>query len=351
MYGLLRNLRAPAKLSSLSFKDIVETLQQHLTPKPLLIAERFPFHRRNQLEGETVSAYLAELRKLSLYCEFGTNLDDSLRDRLVCGLHNELIQKRLLSEPSLSLAKATEIALAMEAAAKYKLELQGKKESEVNKLTKGNGKVNKMKGMSSRSLTVIDVVPVHTNQPSVSSGTKPAQNAGKWGTSNEFAVRERVQQPTSRGGPKEENRKLHSFEMADELDDDSLVGSLEVNNVNQAVGDVIWETPKVNSQTLTMELDTGSAVSTLPVQKYKEIFPNTPLVATEAILKTYSEEKIAPEGKLHVRVEYNNQVKDLTFYVVKTLGLALFGRDWLYQIQLDWKLLCAIAKELPTQDT
>jgi len=50
-------------------------------------------------------------------------------------------------------------------------------------------------------------------------------------------------------------------------------------------------------------------------------------------------------------VEYNNQVKDLTLYVVKTRGPALFGRDWLHQIQLDWKLICAIAKEQPTQDT
>ena len=99
-----------------------------------------------------------------------------------------------------------------------------------------------------------------------------------------------------------------------------------------------------------MELDTGSAVSTLPVQKYKEMFPSKPLVATEAILKTYSGEKITPEGKLHVRVEYNNQVKDLTLYVVKTRGPALFGRDCLHQIQLDWKLICAIAKEQPTQD-
>ena len=82
------------------------------------IAERFRFHKRHQLEGETVSAYLAELKTLSLHCEFGTNLGDSLRDRLVCGLNNALIQKRLLSERDLTLAKATQIALSMEAAAK-----------------------------------------------------------------------------------------------------------------------------------------------------------------------------------------------------------------------------------------
>ena len=93
MYVLLRSLCAPEKPCSLSFEAIVAILQQHLCPKPLLIAERFRFHRRHQLEGETVSAYLAELKKLSLHCEFGTNLDDSLRERLVCGLNNELFQK------------------------------------------------------------------------------------------------------------------------------------------------------------------------------------------------------------------------------------------------------------------
>ena len=50
----------------------------------------------------------------------------------MCGLHSEFIQKWLLSEPEFTLAKATEIALAMEAAAKDTLELQGSKESEVN---------------------------------------------------------------------------------------------------------------------------------------------------------------------------------------------------------------------------
>ena len=43
-------------------------------------------------------------------------------------------------------------------------------------------------------------------------------------------------------GTKEENRKLNSFEIADKLDYDSLVESLEVNNVKQAVGDTSSET-------------------------------------------------------------------------------------------------------------
>ena len=39
-----------------------------------------------------------------------------LRDRLVCGLHNEAYQKRLLSEPEQMLDKALQIAQSMETA-------------------------------------------------------------------------------------------------------------------------------------------------------------------------------------------------------------------------------------------
>lgn len=90
-YGLLRSLCAPAKPSSKTFSEIVTVLQDHLSPKPLVIAERFRFHKGNQLEGESISSFLAALKKLSGHCEFGTNLGDSLRDRFVCGLSSERI--------------------------------------------------------------------------------------------------------------------------------------------------------------------------------------------------------------------------------------------------------------------
>ena len=53
----------------------------------------------------------------------------------MCGLYNELIQKQLLSELDLSLAKALKIALAMETAAKDALELKGKQPSNSLKRT------------------------------------------------------------------------------------------------------------------------------------------------------------------------------------------------------------------------
>ena len=51
-------------------------------------------------------------------------VEQALRDRLVCGLVNERVQQRLLSESKLSLKKAFEIAQGMETAQKETYEMR-----------------------------------------------------------------------------------------------------------------------------------------------------------------------------------------------------------------------------------
>ncbi|XP_033103638.1 uncharacterized protein LOC117106373 [Anneissia japonica] len=123
-YKLLTNLCAPATPGSLTYDTLKKKLASHFTPKPLLIAERFRFHKRDQHHGEPIQTYLAELRRLAMTCDFGNTLEDTLRDRLVCGLNNSHIQKRLLAEDKLTLQKAVELAVAMDAAHKDAIELQ-----------------------------------------------------------------------------------------------------------------------------------------------------------------------------------------------------------------------------------
>ena len=59
---------------------------------------------------------VADLKKLATHCEFGTNLNEALRDKLVCGHRNVQMQKRLLSEDKLKYTKGLEIAVVMETA-------------------------------------------------------------------------------------------------------------------------------------------------------------------------------------------------------------------------------------------
>ena len=83
IYQLLRSLTSPDLPSTKSYDELKVVLNKHLSPQPL---ESFRFHKRNQREGESIQAYTVEIKRLSEHCNFGPHLDQSLRDRLVCGL-------------------------------------------------------------------------------------------------------------------------------------------------------------------------------------------------------------------------------------------------------------------------
>ena len=56
------------------------------------------------------------LRRLTTHCQYGAFLEEAIRDQFLWGLHSVPIQKRLLTEMDLTLSKAIQIALGMEAA-------------------------------------------------------------------------------------------------------------------------------------------------------------------------------------------------------------------------------------------
>ncbi|GBL74059.1 hypothetical protein AVEN_230967-1 [Araneus ventricosus] len=112
IYALLKNLVQPEKPKD---QELTAILENQLNPKPPVISETFRFHKRNQAEG---AEFCAHLKKLLTNCEFGQFLNDSLRDRFVCGLRSEAIQKKLSQEANLIYERAINIAIAMEKAAR-----------------------------------------------------------------------------------------------------------------------------------------------------------------------------------------------------------------------------------------
>ena len=68
----------------------------HYQPQTIEMAERSKFFKRNQLEFESVTEYIAELRSLAKTCNFGAYLETAIRDQFVCGLQDTKYQKELL---------------------------------------------------------------------------------------------------------------------------------------------------------------------------------------------------------------------------------------------------------------
>ena len=100
--------------------DAVSLLLKHYDPQPLVIGERFRFYQRS---GESIADFVAD--RLSIKCEFGDFLDQALRDRFVCGVRNEALPRKLLTESDLTMKRAQELAQSMESADLNAKDLKG----------------------------------------------------------------------------------------------------------------------------------------------------------------------------------------------------------------------------------
>ena len=76
----------------------------------------------------------------------------------------------------------------------------------------------------------------------------------------------------------------------------------------------------INGQPLTMEVDTGAAVSLISEATVRSLFPRAKLQPSTAMLRTYTGEPMAVVGELSVDIQYKQQgPKKLSLVVVKSM--------------------------------
>ena len=77
---------------------------------------RFYFNTCVRQEGESITVYVTRLRDLASHCEYSNSAKELVRDRLVCGVRDDTLQRTLLAVARLRFNKAFERALLHEAA-------------------------------------------------------------------------------------------------------------------------------------------------------------------------------------------------------------------------------------------
>lgn len=310
-YSLLRGLVSPALPKEKSYDELSELLTKHYDPEPILIAERFHFYRRNQRSGESIAEYLACLRRMASRCKFGAFLSEALRDRLVCGMASENTQKVLLTKANLTLEKAVEISQGMEAAAKQSKEL-----------SKG----------SQRSTPVLAVETPAPARPCGRCGRgkhSPSEckfktaMCDKCGKIGHIAPACRSRTRKLQVATKTKWVASESAEAIAHQEEQLFV----IQNRSTPPYRVQLE---VGGKPLTMEVDTGAAVSLAPESAVTSLLSTHPLLPSSVILKTYTGEQIPVKGALKVNIKYGQQqYTNLTLFVIAGPGSCLMGRDWL----------------------
>lgn len=114
--------QSPAALDE--YDVALATLENYFATASNVVVARHRFGQRAQLPGESIDAFVTELRDLSSNCELGSMADEFIQDQLVAKTASQHLRECLLLERSgLTLDRALVIGRLVEEAVRYSKEL------------------------------------------------------------------------------------------------------------------------------------------------------------------------------------------------------------------------------------
>ncbi|CAI6365252.1 unnamed protein product [Macrosiphum euphorbiae] len=340
-YSLLRDLCIPSKPIDKGYDSLKELLSNYINPKPNLLTERYKFKERKQRSEETIHQFVASLKKLSQFCEFGVNLDDSLRDQVVYGIKDVHIKKRLLSETKLTFKRSVELSLSMEAADKdvskwesqelnYQKFMKTKNNKSVKDWGKGKLKTEKKessKGMSGKIVCFCCGVVGHT-KPNCKYKSLVCSNCSKVGHLKKVC---KIKKSNVNLLEQVNNNLNDDFGDLNVMDNIYLLDSVDCNfikpfNIKLNVG----------GNLINFQIDTGSSITAISYDEFMKVkFKTKDLINSDISLKGYTGTLIEPVGFLRVKVLFKDHVvQDLKLYIIKGNGPPIVGRDWIDRLSI-----------------
>ena len=98
-FKLLKNLAFPDDVTTLTVDALQKLLEDHLTPTNYEAAAREQFHNLTKKPDETYKSFTLRLTHQAAKCGFyGKELDTQMRDRLIAGVRDTELKRKLLKE-------------------------------------------------------------------------------------------------------------------------------------------------------------------------------------------------------------------------------------------------------------
>ena len=329
-------------------KDITVVLQkmtEACTGTVNVTYERYIFNTRTQSDSEPIMDYYAVLLKLSRTCEFETLRDSLIRDRIIVGMRDKAVRKRLLLESKLTLKRCLEISRSCEAT-NSRLDAMGQNtsssKSDINrvksKYSRGSNP-NRQKSCSQSQQKTSRWKPHSSNSSSNSRkvsetnkceycGANPGHSRSECPASNavcSFCNRRGHYAAVCRRKSKSSKKKSVAqveFSESDFSDSDDFLflGSLfdpeqpEVSAVDVKTG---YVTVKVDQEPVTFRIDTGADVNIISKQLYDSKFSHMPLLKAGTPLRGPNQGELITCGFMKCDIKFKDKCVNSQIYIMK----------------------------------
>ncbi|KAK9685168.1 hypothetical protein QE152_g38248 [Popillia japonica] len=334
-------------------------LKEFLSPQASVIAEQHKFYTRMQHEGETISSYVAELKRITINCNFqctsceastidthlraqfielkritincnfqctsceASTIDTHLRAQFIRGIRDSESRERLLQQKAtIKFEEIVQIAQSIETSKKEAIQQKATiKFEEIVQIAQSIETSKKEAIQIQSNYTVHAIQENKTKQTNIRPTryrSKPGNAAKdskiqelrgkcfKCGKSNHkantcYAKNLKCKHCGKQGHIEAVCLKKNSMVKEQKqlhVASDSEDEIFPINKVekNDVDTDKIFISVEINKKRCEMELDTGAAVSTMSQRQFKKLWPTHQIISTTTKLRTYTGEIIHPVG-------------------------------------------------------
>ena len=361
-YKLLSTLTSPDLPTTKTYPELITLLKNHLAPKNNILTEQHKFFTRKQNQYESISSYIAALKELAKTCDFKTHCNTPdcnkftmnllLRAQFIRGLLDNDIREKILQEADITLDKALQMALAIEASKIQNREIYNNSNfsDNVNKVDsryKFSRKRNKSRAGRSTSKSRnqnLDLQKLGLDGLCLHCGRNNHQtrecrvikklrcrDCKKPGHISKVCISTLLSN----------SKTKHSVQTVEhEISTDEEFSINQIIDIFHESSSPVFEPKimidlKIQDKKFTFECDTGSPVSIISQKDYGSLHLDLPLKETNIQFRSYTRHIFKPLGYVEVPVTFNDKKISGDLYIVPNYGSAILGRRWLRKLNIN----------------
>ena len=313
VYRMLKNLCDPVTPASKSFEDLKQLLTEQFKPAISVYRKRIVFDALRQSQ-ETVREWYVKVKTLAAECEFGSSLEERVKDKFVTGMRSGRILDRLCEEKL-----TTPLTTLLDIAQSKEVLLQESRQVEINKV--------QCKTMPSKEKSVPAGIKKSAKGKQQKDDALKCFHCGK--SNHDFKKCKfkdfKCNKCNRKGHIARACKSKVNINLVDEGNNEYIdMYSIDVSYVNPLFLNV-----NLGGKVVKMEVDTGAGVSCIPYSFYKKNLSDFKLLHTNLKLKSYGGHIITPVGEINVSMNVNGVTKIANLLVVKESQKLLLGRNML----------------------
>ncbi|UYV67307.1 K02A2.6-like [Cordylochernes scorpioides] len=309
-------------------KEMLDMLTNHFKPFKNTIQRRNAFFTCVQKEKQGIMEFVTELKHLAQECEFENLTESLIRDRLIIGILDREVKRKLLEDPQLTLPRAISIAVISKSTCSQVASLNEQKM--IEKIEKRNWVKDTIRmenaeagpsGINPRRERIIE--PCKWCGQRHKYGKCPAygKKCNACGKTNHFSVVCRTKRI----------RNLLAESEAEESCDEINLNEVAVKTVRSDKWSAVII---INGKKTTVHLDTGAQINVLP-HKVINQWPSRPEIRPTSLKAfAYGNTELPIVGKCNVLCQYGEKKGMFEFIVADVEAQTLITGDTCEKLEI-----------------